>query len=296
MSDIIVHIGLPKTGTTSLQQDYFSQLDPEKVEYLGVLVPRYEIQKPLFTNFQKVVNEGIDISKVQHEISQLILKGKKVLISEEMITVSTNKNSWNNKLSNLKKILQPFNYKIIVTIRNPVDSVKSYYYELSHRKEFRNNTIEEIYINTDIFQIYEYDKLMLYLTELFSRKNIIVIEFNNIIKNSLESLQIVLGEDLNKVSQLNNRNKREFSNGKAISKKKVFIFATLFNKMGNFGKLLKKILIRLDIYNNLKQFVKLFVINKQIEVDNLTEKELVFIKSKTDSGVHFLKENWNIDL
>ena len=52
MHNLINHIGLPKTGTTTLQMDLFPQLD---CIYLGVKQPREEEQDALYSKFMHYV-------------------------------------------------------------------------------------------------------------------------------------------------------------------------------------------------------------------------------------------------
>jgi len=58
MSEIYVHIELPKTATTTLQSHFYPKLPKDKVDSLGVHQPRGEKKEVLFDHFIQAVNGG----------------------------------------------------------------------------------------------------------------------------------------------------------------------------------------------------------------------------------------------
>jgi len=134
---IIVHIGLPKTATTTLQSDFFPVFVNDFIEYWGVCQPRGKRgQSNAYFNFYRAVDTGLRVGEVRKELELKIAQGKTVIFSEEMITVSsTTSSTWREKLKNLGNILKGLQYDIVVTVRDPIPALFSYYVEL-HRDNY----------------------------------------------------------------------------------------------------------------------------------------------------------------
>ena len=62
---LYVHIGLPKTATTALQQDLFPRLESKTFSYVGVFQPREAAeQRQLYTDFCNAATRGEGIEPV----------------------------------------------------------------------------------------------------------------------------------------------------------------------------------------------------------------------------------------
>lgn len=190
---IIIHVGLPKTATTTLQEDVFPKLVSDCFAYLGVVHPRSEaLQHFLFESIYKAIATGDVDHGLHQQISGELSLGKTILFSEEMITASEGHYSWRTKLRNLKNIVKQYDYEIIVTVREPVSALFSYYCELFPRLSNGANGFRECVLEREEFEIYHYGKLIDVLLECFDRERIHVIRFEDIIKNDLESLLAVI--------------------------------------------------------------------------------------------------------
>ena len=119
MARIFIHIGLPKTATTTLQKQVFSNKSNNSLNYLGVYQPRSIKQNALYRHFYKAIYSGKELSRVQKMLQNELNKGKDLLISEEMIVLSTFENRWRKNIENLYEVIKAFDYLIIVTVREP---------------------------------------------------------------------------------------------------------------------------------------------------------------------------------
>ncbi|MCC4288870.1 sulfotransferase domain-containing protein [Vreelandella aquamarina] len=130
MKKIFVHIGLPKTGTTTLQKNFFPNIDT--FDYCGVHQPRVQQKKnnnPVYNNIMQYVNSGAgSLKRILNVINNNA--NEQILISEEMLTVSEN---WLQKLKRLFEVVSHYDYSIIVTVRDPLKATFSYYIETYER-------------------------------------------------------------------------------------------------------------------------------------------------------------------
>jgi hypothetical protein len=108
MYDIVLHVGLPKTATTSFQDN--------------VLIPLHESGMINLLDINFLFSK--DISKTEFE--KLLMKDKLNVISEERIT-ETDKNNYELFVERLSKLLLNYNVKTIISLRQPIDFIYSYY-------------------------------------------------------------------------------------------------------------------------------------------------------------------------
>lgn len=217
MSKIYVHIGLPKTATTTLQSQFYPRLPVNKVDYLGVHQPRGGKAGIFFDCFIQGVNEG-EIRKARRKIDEKLDNKRALLISEEIIVVSEPHIDWRGKLNNLSKILSGYDYQIIVTVREPVSAMFSFYIELYSFFIESKMSFTDLAIKHPRMEIYHYRKLFNQLFSLFDNEKIYVLKFEDIIQGNLDSLQdlIVPTSNVNlHIGELENTNFRK-SNHKHV--------------------------------------------------------------------------------
>lgn len=208
MAKIFVHIGLPKTATTTLQRQVFSNISNESLNYLGVYQPRESKQNSLYNYFYRAIYTGKKIDKVQKLIEIELNKGRNLLISEEMIVLSTFENKWRANIKNLYQIIKPFDYLIIVTVREPASAMFSFYAQRYKMFKKLDKSFKEIALKHDSMEIFHYKKFFKHLNQYFKVKKVFVKKFEEIINNDFDDLLQTLKVD-NFNDQLNNYNSKE---------------------------------------------------------------------------------------
>lgn len=156
MNKLIIHLGPPKTATTSLQH-FFQEQNFSNIEYLGIKQPRGK-SGDSFTSklYEKVI--GVDTELNLSELKQLT-KEKNVILSEEMFLVQSSKISWKDKLRNLKDILNDFEVIIVIVAREPISAIKSYYQELYYSINKEDFPTINHFALSEYCEIYDYKKL-----------------------------------------------------------------------------------------------------------------------------------------
>lgn len=193
---IYIHIGLPKTATTSLQLYVFPEIARKyNYIYVGVDQPRGESSKkhPLYSAFMTAIDDGE--FNAFHQQMPLISQCKGIIISEEMLTASANGIGWDEKLENLSELLADYDYEILVSLRHPVEAVFSYYVERydSLKTEFPVFNIDVV--THPYMKVFKYTSFLEFLEEHFDRKKIHYAAFDRIIKGELEQVCSFLGVD-----------------------------------------------------------------------------------------------------
>lgn len=131
---LFLHIGPPKSGTTSLQVA-MENLDNATFLYGGVLQPR---ERPEITLANRLHVATVSDHPVDHkkpellltELKHLIDAGKIVFLSEEMFMVTSGTVTWEMKLAHLAKLLDGLPFTILVTLRDPLEGLPSLYQEI----------------------------------------------------------------------------------------------------------------------------------------------------------------------
>lgn len=142
MLDLIIHIGYPKTATTTIQDSWFHQLnDKGIIKYFGK-VNRQDLKEKnqYFLLYDEVIQGDKDIQDM------LTLSENKLnVISHESLTIPKVRNQWEEptkKVLNEQNEIDPFlfprlikgifdevadNIEILVTIRNQQDILNSFF-------------------------------------------------------------------------------------------------------------------------------------------------------------------------
>lgn len=186
---ILVHIGLPKTATTTLQTQYFPTLTSGNSRYLGVLQPRERRQDELFRKLSNAVTVGLDIEGIHQELSRLLEAGVNIVVSEEMFTVSSSGGaSWQMKLQRLASLLRGLDYAIMVTVREPVAGSFSYYVELESRYRPLGLGYVAAVKTDEAMQIFDYGKLLPALDGCFAPGRVFFKRFEDVIAGRMEDV------------------------------------------------------------------------------------------------------------
>lgn len=219
---VYVHIGLPKTATTMLQMDYFPYVDSNKYMYLGVFQPRDTESDELYYDLCCAINSGSNIFEVNAKIKKKLRDDSGSLIfSEEMFTVSQSEISWQKKISNLAKVFEGIDFRILITIREPVSAMFSFYVESYYRYMDSNESFSDLAINSNDFKIYHYDYILKILERKFTRERIYIQKFEDLIIGDFSIVNRFLsfnGAGVNFISMNNRNQKRKTSTAILIPK------------------------------------------------------------------------------
>lgn len=124
---MVIHIGPPKTATTSLQ-NFFMSCSNERFIYLGINQPR--AAKKTSDIFEWVVNGKS--SQIRTQLESALSKKKNVVLSEEMLVFHQEHSSITEKLHRLHTLLGDFDPIICFATRDLSTVLFSYYVEVFH--------------------------------------------------------------------------------------------------------------------------------------------------------------------
>ncbi len=122
-NNVVVHIGLGKTGTTSLQKNVFPAL--EKLNYFD----RYN---PI--QIMNSLNEGSNLGSYKHlssSFSPKLTKENNLFISDERL-VGWNPSIWLERCEEIKNMFGS-EATIIITLREPIAYLRSMYQQMIHQ-------------------------------------------------------------------------------------------------------------------------------------------------------------------
>jgi hypothetical protein len=168
----IIHIGYPKTGTTWFQNHFY----PKIVNY------RY-LSRPLV--FKHLIEPDIFSYDPSISIKELEITGDNIVICEELllggIDIGYGNGSYIKEMALRLKQTFP-NGRVVIFIRNQVDTIASWYYQYlrtggsysAKKYLFRENMYNLFYKEYDLFsfKILEYDKIIDLYTSIFGLENV----------------------------------------------------------------------------------------------------------------------------
>lgn len=230
MSKVILHLGLPKTATTLLQMYAFNQT-PDLIDYAGVRHPRNSKQDPLYTAIVNCINndETVFQSTKQNVITLInerlsLLGEKKLIISEECFSLDSKFCSWQKKMARLGELFSSLPLQILITTREPVSALYSYYVELYSYVKKSKLTVVDFAMHENKSLIYDYKYLDKVISESFLGSEAVYIPFELLKEQRLISevnnkLQLKLNTDyeLPKVNIKKKNASGVWSKGKSLS-------------------------------------------------------------------------------
>lgn len=179
----LIHLGLPKTATTSLQYDYFPVLnEASDCFYIGVNQPRHSRKQ---TEAYRLINDYMSgctaLGIAKNTLDSIYTKHETIIFSDEMIMVSSGNSSWLSKLSRLAMLVKSYDFKILLTVRDPIDASISYYVE--RYACFSLKSYLQCFQEEPDFRIFDYPYLMDTLDSLGLSQGIEIICFDDIVNN-----------------------------------------------------------------------------------------------------------------
>ena len=175
MTTVYLHIGMPKTGSTSLQKFLFAnriQLLEEGYLYpitgtkeIGQIWDRYS-----HNSLSKQLETKHDVwEQLQQEIE--ISKAQNIVISSEFFTYPKRFFDNTNSIKKIRTYLQNYSVKIIIYLRDQVDFLQSLYAQMI-KSNLQDSSIK-IMIEKEKFRCYYYSMLELW-SFVFGLENILV--------------------------------------------------------------------------------------------------------------------------
>lgn len=193
---VLLHLGLPKTATSSLQRNVLSVLDDDgRINFLGKLLEQdYKTGEVIISNYRgkciRDVAEGkVGISEGRVLLEEILDNEKLNVFSDEGIMVAypgRDNLPLSDKFDNLKALFAGYDVQVVVTIREPVDYLYSLYVQLYPdfcSKVAKVNTVEKyvdlLLAGNDriLFESFFYSHWLPEIESLFS---VSVLEYENL--------------------------------------------------------------------------------------------------------------------
>ena len=189
---VVVHVGYPKTATTTLQNHLFLSL--QDVVYIGKPAT-YKNSK-----MQKFIHTITDCEAFEYEknyeqflqdYNEYIISKKPIIVSEETFITGSTLSGRVDRLTILKRLKQLYpDARIIITVREHKNMIKSYYlqklrFDTSFTVSFDRWFSEQWHQRhrENIFQYFFYDEIISKYEEYFGNDKIKVMYFEDLKTN-----------------------------------------------------------------------------------------------------------------
>ena len=188
----IVHIGLPRCATTSLQTGYFPAVAAENpgLVYAGTVRPRPRRMSPVYRAFlQSIHGEGQG-----RALADALARtdADTIVISDATVPVEEPGATWRTKLARLARALEGTDHAIVVGLRDPAEAVFSSYADVYHALPGPRRSVLKA-AASPAFEIFQYRRLFRTLFELFDESRVIPIAYGDIVAGRLGALDAALG-------------------------------------------------------------------------------------------------------
>ena len=240
--DIILHIGLHKTGTTFLQKNFLKNLNHEYIEYNPPEI--MSLLEIIFVNSKNIKNNMLKVKKIV-ELKNKNKKLKRIFLSSERISQLFCTNNYEKNLTIIKDIFPKA--KIIIFLRYQPDWLLSCYKQSIHSGDcqsienflnYKNNKFKKAegiynsngFLHTNIHKV-DYAVLIEKYLKQYGKKNVYIFFFENFKKNKKKIVS-----EICKILKVNNINfvndykiNRGFSSLACILSIKRYNFLKIFN-------------------------------------------------------------------
>lgn len=236
MGKLVLHIGLPKTATTSMQYQVLDTPENRSL-YLG----KFQSSK---SNFHELVsnylNEKIELGAAREEVSKIMSRFQICVYSNEMLTVDSG-TRWHEKLEKLGTLLENVEVQILVTTRLPSSHAPSLYAELQPLFDWRSM---DQFLEDNQSEILNIDSIDSAIKDSGLAKNHAVkyIDFDDLIESNFYALTDIVHE-LNIPRSTSHLNRRKY-NATTIDSRKIGVYdlAYKFSRKMNVRSIIPKAL------------------------------------------------------
>ena len=216
---IIVHIGPPKTATTSLQIA-LQEISHPNFHYAGTFQPRARNADSLCQRLYRVCSgkspHQDEIKNVRDELKSYLQEDKTVFLSEEMFLIEQEHASIQIKIKRLRKTLAGFDCKILISARPGKSALLSLYQELFNSLPMSLQIDFSAFCRDKRSACYDYSNICKLLEDA-GFNNIIIAEFDSLSSGSV-NLSMLTGSvdfELNTVT-LRKANAGQLGGGKSV--------------------------------------------------------------------------------
>ncbi|WKN32549.1 hypothetical protein PZB74_04220 [Porifericola rhodea] len=325
MKALVVHIGYPKTATTSIQLNLLAALHSAgKIEYLNHLNKESDYLGPFYCrNVLNYVMSGEYTMDVEKELNEL----KKIdsdisVVSNENISFFCENFSWayssGKAVDNVQRLKEVFKdifdeVKILMTLRCQLTMIPSFYTQqyfsiIGEQPKFKDygNWITENFGNERSLEnlIFNYAEMYKAYKDSFGAENVYVLLFEDLKKDKRTSYGL-LGQVFNvSIEFVYNTMVNASQNISKKGKESLYVDNPTLEKVikNNVKLTLKKILPEDTIVTVGRLFKKLIPvsllnkqINKKVEVRALTAEEMLYLQSRFCDSNKKLADELSLD-
>ncbi|WP_415227327.1 hypothetical protein [Psychromonas sp.] len=297
MKKIVIHLGLPKTASTTLQHHLFQKLyEQGKINFLGKVLSVDDKTGQIHTtnNSGKVIR---DICEGKLERSAINTLDK--ILSDTLLNVYSDEGlmacypgldnrSLEEKLTTLKSILAPYEVKILISLRNPVDYFYSLYVQFYGQYYLGNKDYDtfDSYIRTyekdrhnKLYESFHYADLLSKLGLLFETQVILFEDLKHDKNHYYETVAKTLSlptAEISKLLESKHENKKQHIENSiiAVSNKSLALRLSKFEKRLRTNKVIFKII---QFMYHSKLIPVKYLLNKKIttttKLDKLTNEQ-----------------------
>lgn len=185
---VVLHIGLPKTATTTLQGNVFYQLHLlGKINFLG----RYSFESGNYIDLIRPLRSAVlswsdkdfneNILRLKEDMKSLMDEDRVNVISDELFSMTSNHSNYIRNCHRLKIIFEDHEVILAVGIRKQSEIIYSYYVELKQQGLMINDW--KCYLEKGLssgvngdFGVFFYDHLLNNLGSYFSTIKVLIFE------------------------------------------------------------------------------------------------------------------------
>jgi len=218
MNNIFIHVGLRKTATTWLQNELFQNI--ENINYIAKNESNYPNWLIKWHYLDDYAFE-MHIEEIKNSFFSLVNENKINILSSEAFT---NTSVIYSQANRIKKIVP--NAKVIITLRNPIDVIKSHYkldlqdginfLELEKYLDWERTPYDLFKRKPIYLPDFFYNENIKYYQNLFGKENVLILRYEDM-KNNPDSyftslstfLNINIDHNLFKLNKKTNESNRD---------------------------------------------------------------------------------------